>query len=323
MPAEAFWPQRAAAQDLDVVVMGRAGMDLYPLPDGTKTADAASFRSDLGGSSGNIAVALARHGLAVGLAAPVSADPAGAFVKNRLADYGVEHLTPRPVGGSARTSLAIAETVAEGTEVVIYRNDAADFQITDETFDPAAVDRAPVLIVTGTALALEPSRSACLAAMARSAFALLDLDYRPYSWVSAEDARATFAAACALSQGVVGNDEEFDFIAPEGTSGLDHARALAAATAFTVYKQGAAGSQTFAAEQAFETPIFPVTMLKPFGAGDAFMGGLVAALTRGERLARAVEIGSAAAAMVVARPGCASAMPLTAEVETFIQQHGR
>ncbi|MGB0718666.1 MAG: PfkB family carbohydrate kinase, partial [Alphaproteobacteria bacterium] len=62
---------------LDMVVLGRAGMDLYPEPVGTKTRDAVSFRADLGGSAGNIAVALARLGVRTGLIAPVSADPAG------------------------------------------------------------------------------------------------------------------------------------------------------------------------------------------------------------------------------------------------------
>ena len=42
--------------------LGRAGLDLYPEPIGTKTSDATSFSADLGGSAGNIAVALAKLG---------------------------------------------------------------------------------------------------------------------------------------------------------------------------------------------------------------------------------------------------------------------
>ena len=81
-------PPRTAQHSLDAVVIGRAGMDLYPDPHGTKTADADRFTSDLGGSAGNIAVAMARHGLDVGLAAPVSDDPVGQFVRNKLRHYG-------------------------------------------------------------------------------------------------------------------------------------------------------------------------------------------------------------------------------------------
>ena len=45
-----------------VLVVGRAGMDLYPLPDGSTIEAATGFVSDVGGSAGNIAVALARLG---------------------------------------------------------------------------------------------------------------------------------------------------------------------------------------------------------------------------------------------------------------------
>ena len=45
-----------------VYCIGRAGMDLYPEPVGVNTEDAEYFRADMGGSAGNIAVALARQG---------------------------------------------------------------------------------------------------------------------------------------------------------------------------------------------------------------------------------------------------------------------
>ena len=41
-----------------VLVAGRAGMDLYPVPVGSKIRQAREFQADLGGSAGNIAVAL-------------------------------------------------------------------------------------------------------------------------------------------------------------------------------------------------------------------------------------------------------------------------
>ena len=71
-----------------------------------------------------------------------------------------------------------------------------------------------------------------------------------------------------------------------------------------------------------EVPIFPVDMLKPFGAGDAFMGGFIAALSTGQDVVGATGFGAAAAAIVVSRVGCASAMPDTEEVKTFIAERG-
>ena len=318
-------PPRTPAQDLDAVVVGRAGMDLYPAPHGTKTADAETFTSDLGGSAGNIAVALARHGLRVGLAALVSDDPVGRFVGNKLKHYGVEHLSPTPVTGGERTSLALAESRSSDCEVVIYRNQAADFALSAETFDLAYVDRAPCVVATGTALAVDPSRSTTVEALRRSACGMLDLDYRPYSWTSDEDARTVYFTAIEACDVIIGNDEEFGLLAGSLEAGKTLAERMAQERPgrLVIYKMGGEGSVTFDGNAAFETPIYPVDMLKPFGAGDAFMGGVLASMVAGNSVAKAVDFGSAAAAMVVATRGCASAMPTTAQVLDFIQSHRR
>ena len=69
------------------LVIGRAGMDLYPTPINTKTADATEFVSALGGSSANIAVALCRLGQRASLVTCISDDAIGSFVKNQLKRY--------------------------------------------------------------------------------------------------------------------------------------------------------------------------------------------------------------------------------------------
>lgn len=318
-------PSRTAKQDLDAIIVGRAGMDLYPAPHGTKTADADTFTSDLGGSAGNIAVALARHGMSVGLAAPVSDDPVGRFVGNKLRHYGVEHLTPTPVAGGERTSLALAESRSSDCEVVIYRNQAADFTLTEENFDFSHLARARCLVATGTALAVDPSRSTTLSLLRQSHSSMIDLDYRPYSWSSDEEARKVYFEAIESCDVIIGNDEEFGLLAGSVAGGKDLAQRLAQNQAgrLVVYKMGGEGSITFDGTNAFTTPIYPVSMLKPFGAGDAFMGGVLAALMTGETVETAVDFGSAAAAMVVSTRGCASAMPTSEQVHRFIEDNPR
>ena len=54
-------------RQFQALVLGRAGLDLYPEPNGCKIQDALSFSSDLGGSAGNIAVAMSRAGAKQGL----------------------------------------------------------------------------------------------------------------------------------------------------------------------------------------------------------------------------------------------------------------
>src|SRR5271165_4634452 len=189
------------------IVVGRAGMDLYPVPEGTETESAEQFAADVGGSAGNISVALSRQGHRAALLGPLSNDPVGRFVRKHLARYEVDTSRCRAVGGDARTSLAICEVRREDSETVFYRNGAADLQLCADDFDSEFIGSAAILIVTGTALAAEPSRGAAseALALARAAgtFSILDVDHRPVSWRSRDEAMRIYAGAASLCDAVV------------------------------------------------------------------------------------------------------------------------
>ena len=89
---------------------------------------------------------------------------------------------------------------------------------------------------------------------------------------------------------------------------------------FTIYKRGPDGSTTFTPNGGFDTPIFPVTALKPMGAGDGFMAGLLAGLGAGQDIELAVRRGAATAAIIVSGIGCVPASPTRAAVADFIAQ---
>jgi 5-dehydro-2-deoxygluconokinase len=179
------------------------------------------------------------------------------------------------------------------------------------------------LVVTGTALAARESRAAVMAALAAARAAgvvtVIDVDYRPYSWPSAAMATEVNLAAARACDIVVGNDVEWAVLAGGG-DGLALARTFGAGIA--VYKMGEKGAVTVTRAGEVATGIFPVRALKPTGAGDAFMAGFLAALAAGHPVARAVARGSAAAAIVVTRVGCAPAMPTPAELDEFLATRG-
>jgi 5-dehydro-2-deoxygluconokinase len=308
------------------VIIGRAGMDFYPDPPGTKTENATHFFACLGGSSANIGVAICKLGGSADLVTCVSDDAIGRFALNQLDHYGIGRRHVRSVGGEARNSLAVVETTIEDHQSVIYRNGAADFEMTEA--DVAAVDYGAydALITTGTVFAAEPSRSAAFAGFERARAAglplIFDIDYRPYSWPSAEVAAEVYSRAGAMCDVIVGNDVEFGFMAGDYDRGLDKARSLVAEGAkIAVYKMGEEGAITITPEGEVRTGIYRTDALKPTGAGDSFMGGFVSGLADGLSVRDAVLQGSAAAAMVVARVGCAPAMPSRAELDEFLKMH--
>jgi len=308
------------------IVVGRAGIDLYPVPDGTETESAEQFAAEIGGSAGNIAVALSRQGYRAALLGALSADPVGRFVRIHLARYEVDTSRCRTVSGEYRTSLAICETRREDSETVFYRNGAVDLQLRAEDVDSSFIGSAAVLIVTGTALAAEPSRSAALEALnlarAGGTFSILDVDHRPVSWRSTEEAMRVYTDAARRCDAVVGNDEEFALIAGNDSQAFAAAAQLVKdGRRFVIFKKGGAGCVTITADRTFETGTFAVSVKKPFGAGDAFLGNLVAALLGGQLLEPGVLRASAAAAYVVSRRGCAFAMPTAAELDSFVHSH--
>ena len=301
------------------LVLGRAGLDLYADPPGIRTEDALMFSAALGGSAANIAAGIARLGGEADLITVVSDDAVGRYTVNQLKKYGVGTQHVLSVAGEARNSLAVVETRSENCQSVIYRNGAADFQLTPMHTQKIPYTDYNALIVTGTALAVEPSREATFKAIELASRAglkiILDVDYRPYSWVSPEDARETCLRAAQQSTIVIGNDDEFAVMG----GGLDLAKSLEAEV--VIYKMGERGSVTFSKGKSFETGIFKVQALKPTGAGDSFMAAFVTSMSAGMDLKTSVRRGSAAAAIVVTRVGCAPAMPTQDELSNFMVTH--
>ena len=306
-------------------VLGRVGMDLYADPPGTRAEDATQFMATIGGSAGNIAVALARQGSGAALISAVADDAVGRFCTARLREFAVDVAHVATVGGMARNALAVTETRSTDCQVALYRNGAADLLLTRAQVDAVDFKAISALVITGTALSADPSRSATWAAVghakAAGALVVLDVDYRPQSWADQAQAAAESRALAKAADIVIGNDDEFALLA--GQDGKAFARQLAQNGAlFSVYKEGAKGCTTFTPDFGFQTGIFRVTAQKPMGAGDGFMGGLLAALGQGAGLEAAIQRGAATAAMIVAGVGCAPASPDAAQLAAFMAERG-
>ena len=310
------------------LVYGRAGMDLYPDPPGTAIDVATDMKVHLGGSAANIAVALKQYGHKVSLVTPVSDDAIGRFCQRQLQAYGIGTEYVFPIPGECRTSLAISESRVAHHQTVIYRNNAADFQMQDAFLDQIEWTQFTCLVITGTALSQAHSNAVALAALkkarAHGYAIILDLDYRPYSWASDKEASETLAYIANQSDIVVGNEDEFGVLSGAAQQADRYAAQLARdIKGMCLYKMGEKGAITFTPEAHFHTDIFPVQALKPVGAGDAFLGGFLASLCQGFPLPESVKRGAAAAAIVVSQAGCAPAMPNTDILENFLKSEGK
>ncbi|MBK1987584.1 ribokinase [Sphaerospermopsis aphanizomenoides BCCUSP55] len=85
-----------------------------------------------------------------------------------------------------------------------------------------------------------------------------------------------------------------------------------------VIKLGAKGVYCATSEEAFFTPAFPVHAIDTVAAGDAFNGGLAAALFHELTLREAIMWGAATGALATTKPGAQSSLPDRITLEKFL-----
>ena len=312
-------------QKNNFLLIGRAGVDIYPDPPGTKTENANKYVTHLGGSSANMGVQLTKYGGSCSLLTRVSNDALGKFAINQLDSYGVKSDLVKLEDNESRISFAIVESTVVDHQSIIYRHKAADLFLNKNDIDNSNLQNYECILITGTSLAAEPSRSAVLYALKlakeKNIPVIMDIDYRPYTWESEDKAKQIYNLAGDYCSGIIGNDDEFAILSGNYDDGLRYAKKISKNCDLVIYKKGEKGSVTFANNEEIQRGIFPVKPLKPTGAGDAFMGSLIGAILKNYDLQKAIEIGSAAAAIVVTKVGCAPAMPDLDEVLDFMKNN--
>ena len=88
----------------------------------------------------------------------------------------------KKISGECRTSLAIYENVLDDFQNVIYRNNAADFQVQTTDVDKVEYGNFNAVITAGTVFASDPSRSSTFHAIKNARQAglpvIFDIDYQ-------------------------------------------------------------------------------------------------------------------------------------------------
>tara|TARA_B110000116_G_scaffold272079_1_gene295110 strand:+ start:2119 stop:3099 length:981 start_codon:yes stop_codon:yes gene_type:complete len=305
------------------LIIGRAGVDIYPDPPGTKTENATHFVTHLGGSSANIAVALTKLGGNCKILTSVSDDALGRLAINQLHSYDIDTSLISFKKEESRISFAVVESRIEDHQSIIYRNKASDLLMNNDDVDKVDFKNFSCLIFTGTCLACEPSRSATFNVIEKAKInnipIILDLDYRPYTWANADEASEVYMSASRNCDILIGNDDEFGILANNYDNGMKVAKDLSKEVSIVIYKKGEKGSTTLFEDNYIDKGIFPVKALKPTGAGDAFMGSFIGGLLNNKSIEESIVYGSASAAIVVTKVGCAPAMPLQNEIEEFMK----
>ena len=315
-----------AAEKLEVLTVGRVGVDLYPEQQGP-LADVRTFAKSLGGTATNVAVGAARLGRRTAVLTKVGDDGFGAFVRTALAGFGVD---PAYVGTSAdlHTPVVFCElNPPEDPPLLFYRDPIApDLTLTSADVPWDVVVDVPLLWVTGTGVSVEPARGTQLEMLARRGrpaagtgrHTVLDLDWRPMFWPSPEHARAEYEAMLEHVDVVVGNRAEAEVAVGTADPVEAARRLLDRGVELAMIKKG--GEGVLVATEAGMTTVAPhrVEVVCGLGAGDAFGAALAHGLLAGWDPVDIAEHANAAGAIVASRLACADAMPTLAELDRLV-----
>ena len=329
-------------KSLDLITIGRAGVDLYGAQVGGRLEDMGSFRKYIGGSPTNIACGTARLGLKSGLITRVGAEHMGRFIREQLVREGVDvrGVATDPERLTALVILGIRDE--EQFPLIFYRENCADMALCEADIDEALIADTRSVLATGTHLSNKRTEAATIRALElarkHGAKTALDIDYRPNLWGVAGhgDGESRFVESASVTAKlqkslhyfdlIVGTEEEFH-IAGGSLDTIEALRAVRAVSSATlVCKRGAAGAVAFdgaipdTLDEGQTGPGFPIEVFNVLGAGDGFFSGLMKGWLDGEAWPRALEYANACGAFAVSRHGCTPAYPSLAELEFFLKR---
>ena len=259
-----------------VAVAGEVIMDLVPAgaPD--------LFRAAPGGSPANVAVGLARLGVPARLLARLSDDVLGRRLRAHLASNGVD--LSHAIHAAEPSSLAIVVLADDGSADYDFRVDGtSDWQWTDAEVSDA-VDGVVALHVGSLGLTTPPGGEVLrrLAGRARdTATVSFDPNVRHLLMGSADSTMRIVDEVLRVADVVKASDEDIAWLAP-GRALTDVASDWAArGPALVVITRGGDGAVAVGSSAgAVERPGLRVDVVDTVGAGDSFMGAVLAGLHR-------------------------------------------
>jgi 5-dehydro-2-deoxygluconokinase len=311
----------------DILCMGRNSIDLYANDVGAPFEEITSFAALVGGCPTNISVGTRRLGLKSAVMTAVGEDKPGDFVLHFLRKEGVEtKFTPRKPG-TRTPAVLLGIQPPDKFPLIFYRDNASDIQLNFDDVLAAPIDDTRILLISGTGLSKDPSRSATQFAAERAQQAgtevILDIDYRADQWFDPRAFGVSVRVTLPLVDIAIGTEDEIRAATGAATAEDGIARVLEGVRKAVVFKRGGEGSSVYTKDgNVYHAPPFKIEVLNVLGAGDAFASGFIYGHLQGWDWQKAARMGNATGAIVVTRQGCANDMPTLAEAMAFIGEQG-
>ena len=332
-------------ENYDILTIGRSSLDLYANDIGAAFPDIKSFGAFVGGCPTNTSVGVQRLGLQAALLTAVGEDPVGEFLLKFLKDEGVEIQFIPHKPGCRPSAVVLGIEPPDRFPLIYYRDNCADIELTIDDVLAAPIAESRAVLISGTGLSKEPSRSATLYAaehaQALGKHVFLDLDFRADQWHDPRAFGVVMRSALRYIDIAIGTEEEIKAATLTSLSQLtiEHSQisnptiegdmALAIETLLSagpnalIVKRGIEGADVHLVNgEIVHAEPFPVEVYNTLGAGDAFASGFIYGHLSGWGWEKSARLGNATGAIVVTRHGCANFMPTMPEVDAFVAERG-
>ena len=305
-----------------VWVTGDAVVDLIPNGE-------TNYLKCPGGAPANVAVAISRLGGDSAFFGRVGQDPLGRFMKQVLKNEGVDtqHML---LDEEHRTSTVIVDLDDQGERSFTFMVKPSADQFLQPQ-DVPAFKQGEWLHVCSIALANEPSRSTTLAAMkaikAAGGYVSFDPNLREEVWLNPADLKSVVLQAVALADVVKFSDDELLFL----TEKADLQTALSWLNEqynlpLVVITQGKKGALVVHNNEQQLVTGKPVNPVDTTGAGDAFVGGLLAGLVacddwhNNDNLLKIIRQANACGALATTAKGAMTALPTETLLKAYLAE---
>jgi len=297
----------------EIIVIGSLNADLvvraprFPAPGETISGEDLSIIP--GGKGANQAVAAARQGASVAMVGRVGDDSFGPTLIQNLKDNNVNTNNVRKTGSATGTATIIVDSSGQNSIVL---SPGANGRMTSADVETVSFQDAELLLLQ-LEIPLETVVQA--ASIAHQNGLRVILNPAP--------ARPLPDSLLANIDILVPNESELQLLSGKPVTDLDSAESAAnvlqeKGVNTIIVTLGGSGALLVSGEKSVHVPTFKVDVVDTTAAGDAFIGGLAAALLKGKSLEEAVRYGNASGALAATKFGAQPSLPTAEDVENLL-----
>lgn len=308
-----------------LISMGDCIIDFLPAAPGSMT-----YTAKTGGAPVNVCAAVAKLGKKACFLGKLADDAFGRFLLNELQTFGID-TSLTVMDKKCKTGLAFVTLSGNGDrEFFFYRDMPADANLSPDEVKEEMFSRGDVLHFCSVSLPESPTRHAIkrAAEYAREKGALVsfDVNVRLNLWQDENALKSAIAEFLPLADIVKVTDDELEFITglSDEKEGIKRLFGQATNAKVVFVTRGANGSAVYdRALNGRSYAAYPAEVADTTGAGDCFIGSIIAHLLSGGTeltaagLEKATEFAVRACACVISKKGGAPSMPSREEVEAL------